>query len=192
MERARQFPLKLPNNELMMAPELVKEKNPYATACREAMRGRGSDEPAWLQSLRENSFDQFERAGFPNIKQEEWKYTNVSPIAKGNFAPVLVSNGTELTGTNGLAPFIYQEARQSRLVFVNGMLRKELSSRETLPAGVVAMDLAAALRSSQYEAAIREHLEQYPYADDSGFSALNTALFPSGLFLKIPRGLSIE
>ena len=94
MERARQFPLKLPNNELLMAPELVKETNHYATAFREATQGRGSDEPSWLQSLRESSFDQFERAGFPNIKQEEWKYTNVAPIAKGNFAPVLVSNGT--------------------------------------------------------------------------------------------------
>ena len=174
-----------------MAPELVKETNHYATAFREVTRGRGSDEPSWLQSLRESSFDQFERTGFPNIKQEEWKYTNVAPIAKVNFAPVLVNNGTELTGTNALAPFAYEEARQSRLVFVNGMLRKELSSMEAVPAGVIAMDLDAALRSSQYEATIREHLEQYPYADDSGFSALNTALFARGLFLKIPRGLSV-
>lgn len=175
-----------------MAPESVKETSLYANAFREATRGRGSDEPPWLQSLRENSFDQFERAGFPNIKQEEWKYTNVAPIAKVNFAPVLACNGTELTGTNGLAPFIYEEARQSRLVFVNGMLRKELSSMEAVPAGVIAMDLDAALRSSQYEAAIRAHLEQYPHADDSGFSALNTALFARGLFLKIPRGVSVE
>lgn len=176
----------------MMAPELVKERNPYANAFREATQGRGSDEPSWLQSLRENSFDQFERAGFPSIKQEEWKYTNVTSIAKGNFAPVLISNGTELTAANGLAPFIYEEARHSRLVFVNGMLRKELSSMEAVPAGVIAMDLAEALRSSQYEATIREHLEHYPYADDSGFSALNTALFACGLFLKIPRGVSLE
>ena len=175
-----------------MAPELVKETNLYATAFREATRGRRSDEPSWLQSLRESSFDQFKRTGFPNIKQEEWKYTNVAPIAKGSFAPILVSNGTELTGTNGLAPFTYEEARQSRLVFVNGMLRKELSSMEAVPAGVIAMEFDAALRSSQYEPAIREHLEHYPYADDSGFSALNTAFFASGLFLKIPRGVSVE
>ena len=175
-----------------MAPELVKETNPYATAFREATRERGSDEPSWLQTLRASSFDQFERAGFPNIKQEEWKYTNVAPIAKGNFAPVLTCNGTELTGAKGLAPFVYEEARQSRLVFVNGMLRKELSSMEAVPAGVIAMDLAAALRESQHEATIREYLEQYPYGDDSGFSALNTALFARGLFLKIPRGVSVE
>ena len=173
-----------------MAPELVKETNSYETAFRQATQGRGTDEPAWLQSLRENSFDQFERAGFPNIKEEEWKYTNVTPIAKANFAPVLVRNGTALAKDDGLASFIYEEARQSRLVFVNGMLRQELSSLAALPDGVVAMDLREALRSSQYEAIVREHLEHH--AEKNGFAALNTALFTSGLFLKIPRGISID
>jgi len=174
----------------MMAPELVKETNSYETAFRQATQGRGTDEPGWLQSLRANSFAQFERAGFPNIKEEEWKYTNVTPIAKANFAPVLVRNGTALAKDDGLAAFIYEEARQSRLVFVNGMLREELSSVKALPGGVVAMDLREALRSSRYEAIVREHLEHH--AEKNGFAALNTALFTSGLFLKIPRGMSIE
>jgi len=173
-----------------MAPELVKETNSYETAFRQATQGRGTDEPAWLQSLRKNSFDQFERAGFPNTKEEEWKYTNVTPIAKANFAPVLVRNGTALAKDDGLASFIYEEARQSRLVFVNGMLRQELSSLAALPDGVVAMDLREALRSSQYEAIVRKHLEHH--AEKNGFAALNTALFTSGLFLKIPRGISID
>jgi len=172
-----------------MAPELVKETNSYETAFRQA-QGRSTDEPAWLQSLRETSFDQFERAGFPNIKEEEWKYTNVTPIAKGNFAPVLVRNGTALAKDDGLASFIYEEARQSRLVFVNGMLQQELSSLAALPDDVVAMDLRAALASSQYEAIVRQHLEHH--AEKNGFAALNTALFTSGLFLKIPRGISID
>jgi Fe-S cluster assembly protein SufD len=173
----------------MMAPELVKETNSYETAFRQA-QGRSTDEPAWLQSLRETSFDQFERAGFPNIKEEEWKYTNVTPIAKGNFAPVLVRNGTALAKDDGLASFIYEEARQSRLVFVNGMLQQELSSLAALPDDVVAMDLRAALASSQYEAIVRQHLEHH--AEKNGFAALNTALFTSGLFLKIPRGIRID
>jgi Fe-S cluster assembly protein SufD len=176
----------------MMATELVKETTSYATAFREATRTRGAHEPSWLQSLRESSFAQFERAGFPNPKQEEWKYTNVASIVKANFAPVIAGNGTELTRDAGLASFIYEEAAQSRLVFVNGMLRKELSSLEGIPAGVIVTDLGETLQSSQDEVTIREHLEQYPYAEDSGFSALNTALFTRGLFLKIPRGLNIE
>jgi Fe-S cluster assembly protein SufD len=174
----------------MMAQELVKDASRYEEAFRQATQGRAMDEPAWLQVLRENSFDQFARGGFPNVKQEDWKYTNVTSIAKANFAPVLVRNGTALTKENGLTPFIYEEARHSRLVFVNGMFRKDLSSRSALPDNVVAMDLRDALRSDQYEASVREYLEHPVLAN--GFAALNTALFTSGLFLKIPLGLTVE
>src|SRR2546421_10977105 len=108
MERAPPWLLKLVKSGLIMSTELVKEASLYEEAFRRATQGRAADEPAWLQSLRENSFDQFERAGFPNIKQEEWKYTNVAPIAKANFAPVLMSNGTALMKDGGLTPFIYE------------------------------------------------------------------------------------
>src|ERR1044071_6014015 len=133
----------------MMATELATEVNRYQAAFAQATQQRGPDEPAWLQSLRENSFGLFAQNGFPNIKQEEWKYTNVTPIAKGDFAPVLVRNGTGLTKEGALSPFIYEEARHSRLVFVNGMFREELSSTSALPNGVVAMDLRVALLNSQ-------------------------------------------
>lgn len=159
-------------------------------AFRQARLDPGADEPSWLQNLRENSFDQFERAGFPNIKQEEWKYTNVTPIAKTNFAPVVISNGTALTKDGGLTAFIYEEARESRLVFVNGMLRRDLSSLAALPEGVLAIDLREALRGNEYEATLREYLEHPALAN--GFAALNTALFRSGLFLKIPRGTIVD
>ncbi len=159
-------------------------------AFRQARQDPGAGEPSWLQNLRENSFDQFERAGFPNIKQEEWKYTNVTSIAKANFAPAVVGNGTALTKDAELSSFIYEEARQSRLVFVNGMLRKDLSSLEALPDSVMAMDLREALRGSQYEATVREYLEHPALAN--GFAALNTALFASGLLLKIARGVSVD
>src|SRR5258708_34604986 len=127
MERAPTWLLKLVNRESIMSTELVKETNRYETAFRQSRQDPGANEPSWLQNLRENSFDQFEQAGFPNIKQEEWKYTNVTPIARKDFAPVLISNGTALTKDGGLKPFSYEEARESTAVFVHGMLRRDLS-----------------------------------------------------------------
>ena len=173
-----------------MSTELVKEKNRYEAAFRQARQDPGAGEPSWLQNVRENSFELFEHSGFPDVKQEEWKYTNVSSIAKANFAPVPASNGTALTKDNGLQSFIYEEARQSRLVFVNGMLRQDLSSLAALPEGVVALDLREALRGGEYESTLREYLEHPVLAN--GFAALNTALFRSGLLLKIPSGITVE
>ncbi len=190
MERARPWLLKLVNRESIMSTELVKETSRYEMAFRQARQDPEAGEPSWLQNLRENSFIEFERAGFPDIKQEEWKYTNVTPIAKADFAPVLVSNGTALTKDEGLKRFIYEEVRQSTLVFVNGMLRRDLSSLAALPDGVLVLDLREALRGDEYETTLREYLEHPALAN--GFAALNTALFTSGLFLKIPRDVNVE
>ncbi len=41
-----------------------------------------SDQPAWLRELRERAFSFFTQNGFPAVKSEDWKYTNVAPIAK--------------------------------------------------------------------------------------------------------------
>lgn len=39
------------------------------------------DEPGELRRLREEAFEHFGDAGFPPVKSEDWKYTNVAPIA---------------------------------------------------------------------------------------------------------------
>jgi Fe-S cluster assembly protein SufD len=40
------------------------------------------DQPAWLRELRERAFRYFAQNGFPAVKSEDWKYTNIAPIAK--------------------------------------------------------------------------------------------------------------
>ena len=70
--------------------------------------------------------DHFEAVGFPSMADEEWKYTNVAPIARGEFSPaqLIGSSAPPLTAAE-ISAFEYPEARDSRLVFVNGMLRSE-------------------------------------------------------------------
>ena len=43
--------------------------------------------PAWLQPLREAAFARFAELGFPNTHNEEWRFTNVSAIARTAFMP---------------------------------------------------------------------------------------------------------
>ena len=43
--------------------------------------------PAWLQSLRDAAFARFAALGFPNTHNEEWRFTNVSAIARTAFTP---------------------------------------------------------------------------------------------------------
>ena len=172
-----------------MVTEIANENSAYRSALRELTKVSG--EPSWLRALRGRSFDQFEGVGFPGVEQEEWKYTNVAPIMRTKFTPVVNSNGTALSKRNGLAPFIYEETRDSAFVFVNGIFREDLSSCKGL-SGVVALDLNDALQISEYETVIRESLERNANSDNNGFELLNTALFAGGLFISIPRGVNLR
>ena len=40
-----------------------------------------------LHQLRKAAFSKFSELPFPTLKHEEWKYTNVAPIAKTAFKP---------------------------------------------------------------------------------------------------------
>ena len=44
--------------------------------------------PAWLQSLRDAAFARFVELGFPTTHNEEWRFTNVAPMARTAFTPV--------------------------------------------------------------------------------------------------------
>ena len=87
-----------------------------------------------------------------------------------------------------LRKFTFEEARDSRLVFVNGVFQREISSVSNLPAGVVVVNLAEAVAQPEYESLLIPHFEG---GHDNGFTALNAALFVSGAFLLIPRGVEV-
>src|SRR5918996_1398595 len=41
-----------------------------------------------LRKLREEAFAEFTQTGFPTVKNEDWKYTNVAPILSGQWSVV--------------------------------------------------------------------------------------------------------
>src|ERR1700720_521435 len=134
-----------------MVSHIVKQENTYQAAFRESLSALlGSRHASWVDRLRESAMDQFQQLGFPSVKEEEWKYTNVAPISRIYFSPMVTSDGAlSSLRADQLGEFTYPEARESRLVFVNGILRTDLSSLKGLPEEVVAIDLAEALRSER-------------------------------------------
>jgi len=41
--------------------------------------------PAWLKDLREGGIVRYGDLGFPNMKQEAWRFTSVAAIANASF-----------------------------------------------------------------------------------------------------------
>src|SRR5207237_4651684 len=86
----------------------------------------------------------FARLGLPGPKDEAWRHTNVAPIARAGF---------RLPGDGGAAAPVVRRgyvpaAGVARLVFVDGRWDAKASSLPTLPPGVKAGSLGAALRES--------------------------------------------
>ncbi len=55
---------------------------PYYTAQHEAFAAERTDDPGWLVELRADAIARFAELGFPSTQLEEWRYTNVAPLAK--------------------------------------------------------------------------------------------------------------
>jgi Fe-S cluster assembly protein SufD len=175
-----------------MVTQVAKEKDSYGAAFRAFQESLNGESASWVKLLRENAFASFEQLGFPTVDQEEWKYTNVAPIAKAVFEPALAGDGGAGIDAGQLEPFVYEGARRSQLVFVNGIYQPELSSLDALPRGVVAIDMAAALRGGDHTEMVREHVARGADYHENAFTALNTAFLSSGAFVLIPKGVRVE
>jgi Fe-S cluster assembly protein SufD len=146
-------------------------------ARREALAGAGTD---WLAELRLAGLDKFAAAGFPTVRWEEWKYTNLAPLAQTEFAP---ANDVQAGAGEGLL------ADAIRLHLVNGRLAG-MSGADTLPAGVRLTTLRAAL--SEDPELLHGRLGDLVPLDDAPLAALNTAFMEDGLVLLIDDGVTLE
>ncbi|HYH87145.1 MAG TPA: Fe-S cluster assembly protein SufD [Pyrinomonadaceae bacterium] len=169
--------------------QAIKEKSVYADAFREFSTSAPEGEPSWLARVREGAFERFEELGFPTTDEEDWKYTNVSALARGTFRPAIEEANVSLEA-GAVEPFVYEEARRSCLVFVNGAFRADLSSLEAIPRGVVS-DLASAL-AGEHGDIVRDNLGRLFSKGDDAFAALNTAFLRGGAFIHLPAGVSVD
>lgn len=128
--------------------------------------------PRWIEELRDAGFASFAALGFPTVHNEDWRFTNVAPIARTVFHPARAVTADADT----LAPF----AIGIRLVFVNGRLQESTSA---LPPGLT----VGALTEDA-----REHIAKHATFLTNAFVALNTAFLGEAACIYIERAAVIE
>jgi len=162
----------------------------YVAAFEAFARNGASGAPRWLRELREGAIARFAELGFPTMKQEEWRFTSVAPIADQRFilahaprSPLPAPADIERLCV-GVGP---------RVVFVDGRHAPALSTRGEVESGVWAGSLAAALRAdARGEELARAHLARHARWRESAFAALNTAFLADGAFVHVPAGVTLE
>ncbi len=137
-----------------------------------------------LASIREDAARRFDELGFPARRDEEWRFTNVSSIAKTQFAPA--PSGLNAREAEQFEQRLYPHAGGPRLVFINGRHSPALSSGGKLPWGIRATPLREA------NGTLEAHLTRYADYQDHAFVALNTAHFEDGAYIEIPPGTVVD
>ena len=140
-----------------------------------------------LHRLRQAAMESFEGIGFPTTRNEEWRFTNVAPIAKLDLKPALSYASLGVTREH-IKSFSY--ATMHRLVFVNGHYSPEFSEVGSLPAGVVCGSLGAAVRTGDKR--LVDGLGRTVKMDETPFVSLNTAFLQDGAFIYVPDGIQLN
>ena len=144
----------------------------------------GRDVP-WLRKLRSGAFARFAEVGFPTSRDEDWRFTNVSPVSQGQFQ--LSGDGVDSVSAAQLKPFEFPGAL--RLVFVNGHFAPGLSHTSAQP-GIQVASLASVLQENPSR--VEPYLGRYLDTRRDAFCALNTAFLADGALVRIPKSTVAE
>lgn len=144
---------------------------------------RSPRDPAWLARIRRASMERLREVGFPTVRDEDWKYTNVAPILNVPFVegrretPWQRSRGFTLPGGEGV-----------QLFFINGRFAPDHSSRGRGADGLEVASLAEVLATRPETA--EPHLARIA-RNGNAFASLNEAFLYDGAFVRIPAKTAV-
>ncbi len=144
-----------------------------------------------INALRVEAVNRLDVLALPTLRDEEWRFTDISRLTKLSFSPALSASYLEAAD---IAHFYIQEA-STRLVFVDGIYAPQLSN--TTPAasnsGVLVSNLPTLLatHATTYATVIEAHLGRHAAFRDNLFAALNTAFVHDAAVIVVPRNVAL-
>ena len=146
---------------------------------------RSPRDPRWLTEIRRAGMERFHEMGFPTVRDDAWKYTNVAPIRKVPFEPAPEAGPTAVPRIPDDLP----ERDGTQIVFVNGRYSRALSSARGRPDGLEVKSLKEVLGERP------EWAEPYLgriARDGNAFAAINAAFLEDGAFVRLPARTAVE
>lgn len=137
-----------------------------------------------VQELRDRASVWVNKLTIPTKRDEEWRFTDLSPLLKVNFQ---TPDKFDLP-QSGVAAFILPEA-PIRLVYVNGVYAPQLSAVADLPEGLVVSNLAGL--PVTHRTKVGKYLAQQQGATEV-FTALNTAGLTDAAVVWVSKNTVVE
>ncbi len=153
----------------------------------EALRQNGA--PAWWLERRRAALEALVANGFPTMRDEKWRFTNVDPIARTTFAhPPTVAE--RRVARSEVGEILLGGAPAITVVLVNGRFVPGLSDIGRRPDGVTVQGLVEAVNDGAE--AVERHLARYADPADNPFTALNTAMAHDGVLVQVAPGAVVD
>lgn len=140
-----------------------------------------------IHNYRKKAFEHFINLDIPTVKNEEWKYTNISFLTKEEYKinPIKYDFSYD-----HISKFLFDNLEHSLMVFVNGIYNKNLSKLLNIPSSVEILSLSEAIKSNH--PIIKDYLGRASEITNNFFTTLNSSLIIDGALIYIPDGKIVE
>ena len=146
-----------------------------------------SDINSPIHDIRSKSIKRFEKIGFPDKKDEYWKYTPIKKIL--NEQLTIFKKKRHLIEFDKVKDFFLGGIESYKIVFVDGMYDPLWS--ETTHEGSDICILSSVLESEKYSEHILKYYNKLIDRDES-FSLLNSSFSKEGAFIHIPKNIDLD
>jgi Fe-S cluster assembly protein SufD len=168
--------------------EFESAKNWYLDSFSDFSNNLNGQKDTFYNDLRNGAIENLKKLDFPTLKNEEWKYTNISPIMKSNFVPANNLDKVELTHED-IKGKLFGEFDYHLMVFVNGIYDESLSTIDALPKGAIVDSFSNVIKNKPE--IIEKYLKDYSKTI-TAFDSLNAAYTVDGLIAVVPDGVIVE
>lgn len=135
-------------------------------------------EPSSLKAIRQTAFERFQQEGFPTVKHEEWKYTNLHTLVNKAY---LLNSDVEVDHVDVRKADI-PGLDAHRIVLVNGQYVLAFSSLED-EVGLTVKPIEEAASEEHFQA----HYAQHADKSDNILVQLNTAMQTAGVYISLAK-----
>lgn len=149
-------------------------------------------EPLWMREARLHSFETFGQTSIPTVKDEGWRYTDISKLDLNTITPSIYSDQGMAEGPSSLnwADGIEKGWEVSgQLVLKNSNRIINSLADDLRERGVIFMDLASAVK--RHPDLVKEYFMTRCVRPSNKFTSLNGAFWGNGAFIYIPKGVEI-
>ena len=140
-----------------------------------------------VAEARRQAFEIFARAGLPNRRIEDWKYTDLRALMR-EVLPLAPTPDAAALKRAGAALKVHAIAGARQLVLVDGVFAPDLSDLANLDDGLSIRTLRDALETDGAQL----QPEDLSSETSSAMMALNTAMMTDGLVIMVAKGVALQ